>query len=178
MMTPSSEQWRYWAANCSVTRADLELVGPYNTDYRAYGWEDVEWGYRLAKSGVSCQIFEDVEVKHTAAATSTAIRALRSFESGRAKAHFERDFELAGGASPGRPDWKASAWRCLVGIYSIPLNERRIHHLGAECDRVLNHLPARMATILVALNVEASGRAGYRSKVRESRGPRRRHRKF
>ena len=44
--------WRFWAGNVGVRRASWERVGPYDTDFRAYGWEDVDWGYRLHTAGI------------------------------------------------------------------------------------------------------------------------------
>ena len=44
--------WQHWAANCSVSRETWERIGPYDEAYRGYGWEDIDWGYRLHQAGV------------------------------------------------------------------------------------------------------------------------------
>ena len=49
----TGHSWNYWAGNCSVTRADFDTVGHYDVSFRAYGWEDVDWGFRLARTGAT-----------------------------------------------------------------------------------------------------------------------------
>ncbi|HPZ08857.1 MAG TPA: glycosyltransferase [Candidatus Eremiobacteraeota bacterium] len=46
--------WLYFmTGNASVSRDKLIEVGMFDEDFQGYGWEDIELGYRLAKSGIS-----------------------------------------------------------------------------------------------------------------------------
>ncbi|MBK9475376.1 MAG: glycosyltransferase [Tetrasphaera sp.] len=40
----AEQGWRLWSGNVSVTREVYDEVGEYDTDFREYGWEDVDWG--------------------------------------------------------------------------------------------------------------------------------------
>ena len=81
--SPADQAWRYWAANVSVTADTWRRVGEYDVSYRAYGWEDVDWGYRLHRAGVPISVEPDVEARHHGAAATTGDRALRAYYSGR-----------------------------------------------------------------------------------------------
>lgn len=149
--------WRYWAGNCSVTRETWEQVGPYDPDYRLYGWEDVDYGYRLHAAGIAVHLVEELETPHRVAAVTTAIRARRAAHSGAARRLFEAKHPAAG--LPGAvPAW--SVWNAAVRALSrVPIPPDR---LGGAVDRVLAVLPAPVGRKLVALAVEASALAGYR----------------
>jgi hypothetical protein len=49
---PAQQRWRLWGANVSVRRDTWRDIGGYDTAYRAYGFEDVDWGYRLHRAGI------------------------------------------------------------------------------------------------------------------------------
>lgn len=155
--TPSDRTWRFWAGNCSITRDTWKRVGPYDPEYRLYGWEDVDYGYRLHEAGVPVQLAPELETPHRVAAVTTEIRARRASHSGAARRIFERKHPEAG--LPGAvPPW--SLWNGMVRALSrVPIpSDRR----GAAVDRVLPHLPAAMGRKLVALSVESAALAGYR----------------
>jgi GT2 family glycosyltransferase len=45
--------WLYFmTGNCSVRRADLDLVGRFDEDFTGYGHEDLELGYRIQHAGI------------------------------------------------------------------------------------------------------------------------------
>ena len=71
-----------WGAVCSVDRKVGEALGWYDPRFSAYGWEDVEFGYRLMSSGVRIVKLEGVEVQHLAAATTFSGKLARGFEAG------------------------------------------------------------------------------------------------
>ena len=86
---PPDTRWRYWGGNVSVDRETWDRVGPYDEGYRGYGWEDVDWGYRVHSAGVPITVVPGLETDHHIAATTTAGRALRAYYSGSARRRFE-----------------------------------------------------------------------------------------
>jgi GT2 family glycosyltransferase len=45
--------WLYFmTGNCSVRKADLDLVGRFDEDFTGYGHEDLELGYRIQQAGI------------------------------------------------------------------------------------------------------------------------------
>ena len=75
--------WRFWGGNVSVDRATWERVGPYDdVTFRHYGWEDVDYGYRVHLAGIPVRVIADLAVPHHAAAVSTRSRAVRALYSG------------------------------------------------------------------------------------------------
>lgn len=153
---PPTDTWRYWAGNCSVTRATWDLIGPYDTAFRAYGFEDVDWGYRLSLAGIPVLLDPALETEHRIAATTTAGRAQRSFYSGAARHRFDEKHRIAHPAAP-----SSGAWNRLVAGVAHRLDERRAVRLGTAVDRVATVLPTPLARKAVALVVEASSRAGH-----------------
>jgi glycosyltransferase involved in cell wall biosynthesis len=159
------DAWRYWAANVSVTAETWRRVGPYDERFRAYGWEDVDWGYRLHRLGIPVLIERDVEARHLGAASTTADRALRAYYSGAARHRFlaahAGDGRLAGLLSP--PVTGDGAWGRLVEAVAARATEARVRRAGARLDRITPLLPVPVAEKLVALLVEGSALAGHRA---------------
>lgn len=150
--------WRYWAGNCSITREVWEAVGPYDSEYRLYGWEDVDYGYRIHAAGFELRLAPELETPHRVAAVTTAIRARRAAHSGAARRLFERKHPKAGLPSA-IPGW--SLWNTLVrGLSRAPVNPSR---RGAIVDAVLRFLPRGVGRKLVALSVESAALGGYRN---------------
>jgi glycosyltransferase involved in cell wall biosynthesis len=156
---PGAVAWRYWAANVSVTRAVADAVGEYDEGFRAYGWEDVDWGYRLHLAGFPVVIAQEVEALHHGAAATTAARAQRAFYSGAAR----RRFDVKHG--PLAPPTKAptGAWGGLVRSTAARLSERSVMRRGASIDALLPALPRPVGHKAVALLVESAAIAGYAS---------------
>lgn len=156
---PQERRFQYWAGNSSVTREVYDAVGGYDPTYRAYGWEDVDFGYRLQKLGVRIELVPELETPHYVAAVTTAIRASRAIASGRARWTFER---LHGVGTSGRvkPD-NDSAWNRLVNGLADRLTAQRSARLAALVDAMLPVLPAAVGRKAVAAVVEASGISGY-----------------
>lgn len=156
----SSTPWRYWAGNASVTRALWEQVGPYDPDYRAYGWEDVDWGYRLQAAGVPVQLAPELETPHYMAATTTVTRVDRAFHSGAARLTFEAKHGT--GHLP-TPSPGTGAWGVLVRAATASLASRkRLLRAARLVDEALPRVPAPIGRKLVALLVESAGLVGYR----------------
>lgn len=153
---PVSERWRYWAGNCSVTRAVWELVGPYDLQFRAYGWEDVDWGYRAHSLGIPIVLVHSLETEHRIAATTTASRAERAFYAGAARSKFEEKHGLVS-QSPAA----GSVWDSAVIKLAMSLNESRVTALGRSVDKLARALPRPIAKKAVALSIEASAVAGH-----------------
>lgn len=152
--TAPDRTWQYWAGNCSVTRRRWMDVGPYDVTFRSYGWEDVDWGYRLANLGVRVVLDRELETEHRIAAVTTGLRAQRAFYAGAAKATFERKHGIARETRPGLP------WNWLVSATSSVLNERRVEAIGRAVDAAARRVPQPVAQKSVALLVEASSYAG------------------
>ncbi|MGB4135986.1 MAG: glycosyltransferase family A protein, partial [Microbacterium sp.] len=104
---PADRRWRYWCGNVSVTRGTYDAVGGYDADYRAYGWEDVDWGYRLSRLGAEVVLAPELETPHHIAAVTTEIRVQRAFHSGAAKRTFiaKHGAEAFGERTPGTGVW-------------------------------------------------------------------------
>ena len=157
-VAPPEVRWRYWGGNVSVDRESWELVGPYDESFRAYGWEDVDWGYRLTQAGVAIVVDPALETDHHIASTSTRDRALRAYYSGSARHRFEAKHgaEVLA-AAPSRDPWVVA----VTGTSRV-LRERRLGLVAGLVDRALPVLPRRFGAKAVALLVEAGARAGYR----------------
>jgi len=149
--------WRYWAGNASVTRETAAQVGGYDEAFRAYGWEDVDWGFRLHRLGIPVVLDPGLETTHRLSATTAAGRVERAFFSGAARRQFVAKHELHELAPP-RPH---SAWTRTVALVARGLTESRSRRAGAMADTMAAVLPARAARTLVGLLVEAASEAGY-----------------
>jgi GT2 family glycosyltransferase len=151
--------WRYWAANVSVTREVAVQVGEYDEDYRGYGWEDVDWGFRLHQAGVPVVIAGELEALHHGAAATTTTRAQRAFHSGAAR----RRFESKHGPNALPVTAPRGLWgRAVLGA-SAHLDEPRVTKVGAAIDTALPKLPTALGQKAVALLVESAAIAGYTS---------------
>lgn len=151
--------WRYWAGNCSISRSTWNRIGAYDPDYRLYGWEDVDYGYRLHAAGIPVLLEQSLETTHRVAAVTTKERARRAAHAAGARRIFERkhpDHPLPS-AVPGN-----GAWNSLVRVSSVTL-ARRPAVFGAAVDRIIAVMPRPIAKKLVALAVESSALAGYRN---------------
>lgn len=157
--TPIDLQWRHWGANVSVTKELHNLIGGYDERYRTYGWEDVDYGYRLKEAGVPVVIAPELTALHHAAATTTAIRASRALHSGAARDMFLR---LNGPRSLGAPPNRSGLWGSLVWAGSELVTERNLRTWASMVDRVTDRLPDRVAEKLIAFTVESAGLAGIR----------------
>ena len=156
-IAPPGERWRYWAGNCSMTRATWEKTGPYDTDFRAYGYEDVDYGYRLAALGVPIILDPGLETEHRIAATTTAARGQRAYYSGAARHRFEQKHAIRPQQIPA-----TGLWNRGVAAVSRHLNESRVGRLGAAVDLISDHVPELVAGKAVAMVVESSAAAGQR----------------
>lgn len=154
------EVWRYWAGNCSTTRDLWDEVGPYDPDYRAYGWEDVDWGYRLHKLGVPVRLVRELETPHYVAAVTTRNRVQRAFHSGAARRLFEAKHGL-GLLSSAEPP-ATSAWnRAVLNIGRSP-SRRLLDATATAVDLGARVLPRSISRKGIALLVEGGSVAGYR----------------
>lgn len=57
--------WRYFSTNnSSVLRSDLEAVGNFDEEFKTYGFEDLELGYRLHQRGLAFRFLPGAESLH------------------------------------------------------------------------------------------------------------------
>lgn len=168
---PANERWRLWAANCSISRSAWEQIGPYSSAYTGYGWEDVDYGYRLHKAGIGIEIAEGATAEHHGPARSVDARARKAFDSGKARATFlaqHPDAPISAAQTP------SGLWGLAVGTLANKMTHRS--SVGATpslVDHALSVVPKGIGTKLAALNVEAAGLAGERvGKVKGDRAPR------
>ncbi|GAA2557694.1 GT2 family glycosyltransferase [Neomicrococcus aestuarii] len=159
LKTDSSSTWRYWAANVSMPREIWNIVGPYDLNYRKYGWEDVDYGYRIHEAGFPILIAPTLLTIHHAGATTTRSRALRALHSGAAREIFLKrhgEHVLASGQS-------RSLWNSAVEIVGRVGTEKVIGGAASLTDRLLPLVPKKIGRKLVALLVEGAGLSGIRS---------------
>lgn len=154
-----SMTWRYWAGNVSVSRETYEVVGPYHPDYRAYGWEDVDWGFRLHQAGIPVVLAPELETPHHAAAQSSAVRVKRAFHSGAARRTFEAKHGV--GHLPPAVPTDHSPWNTLVRDLAR-LDREPMLRVADSLDSRLARLPVPLARKLVSLVVEAAAVSGHR----------------
>lgn len=155
---PAGQRWRLWGANVSVTRQTWDRVGTYDLAYRAYGMEDVDWGYRLHALGTPIALDPDLDAPHHGAATTTTIRASRAFHSGAARRTFER---LHGTTALGSWHQPAGLWDRAVratGRHTGPTGSARMARLT---DRALPLLPRYAAEKAIAFTIESAAIAGH-----------------
>ena len=155
---PADATWRYWAGNASVTRETAELVGGYDEAFRAYGWEDVDWGLRLHRSGVPVVLDRALETTHRLSAVTARSRVERAFFSGAAR----RQFVAKHGMVDLVPPAPHSPWTRAVALVARGLSESRARSAGRAADALARVLPSRASRTLVGLLVEAASEAGYR----------------
>ncbi|MEA5153974.1 glycosyltransferase family 2 protein [Raineyella sp.] len=158
---PAHLRYRLWAANCSLSRALYEILGGYDSRYHAYGWEDVDFGYRLSEAGVPIELLPGLETPHYAASVTTAIRVRRAYASGEARWLFDSIHGL-GVSGPAGPT-EASLWNRMVNTLADHLTDVTAQRLARIVDGLLPVIPTFMGRKAVAAVVEASGVAGYRS---------------
>jgi len=157
--TPSDQTWRHWGANVSVTRETYDRVGPYDPRYRAYGWEDVDWGYRLHHLGVPITIDPACEVKHLGAASNTLDRAKRAYLSSAAR----ETFRVIHGPLADPPAVRdRTPWNRLLDITAAPLSLRTLPVAARIAEGAAAVLPRRIGEKAIALTVESASLAGSR----------------
>lgn len=151
--------WRLWAGNVSVTRETAALIGGYDERYRGYGWEDVDYGYRLRQHGIPVLVAPELTVDHLMAATTTHVRALRALHAGAGMSTFQ---EIHGPNALPETAKPASTWGFLVNLTAKLVTERTLAAACPPTDALLDHLPPWVAEKTVALLVEAAHVAGTR----------------
>lgn len=155
---PAAERWRLWAASCSVTRETWESIGIYDERYMGYGWEDVDYGYRLHAAGLPIELVEAATAEHHGPARTARARAMKAFEAGGARATFRR---LHPEAPIGSPAAGNGLWGAAVRLTASSMQSRQaVDQRAGWVDRMLPAVPTSVGRKLVALTVEAAGLAG------------------
>ena len=159
LATPPDRTWRWWSGNVSTTSDDYDLVGDYDESFREYGWEDIDWGYRLHLLGVPVVIPPGFTTLHHGPVTTTVERALRAYSSGAARHRFVAKH---GEDALGEVERERSVWTGLVAALSALATDKSIARAAAVADRTIGHLPPWVAEKTVALLVQGAARAGSR----------------
>lgn len=157
--TRPEQRWRLWGGNVSCTCETYERVGGYDARYRGYGWEDLDFGYRLHLLGVGIELAEGANVRHHMASVTTSIRAKRAWDSGAARALFE-SIHGAGTTGPALPEGDYP-WNRVVRGWAGQLTPRKLARSTRLVDTVLPVLPRPLGRKLVALSVEAAAAGGF-----------------
>lgn len=157
--TDPSAAWRHWAANVSVTAATASAIGGYDSRYRRYGWEDVDYGYRLHQAGIPVVIAPELTTDHHMAATTTTVRALRALHSGAARETF---VQIHGDEAVKSEQNHRNFWQTIVTFTAKIITEQSLTVLGTGTDVVIGRLPQPVGQKLVALLVESAGVAGVK----------------
>ncbi|WP_051215027.1 glycosyltransferase family 2 protein [Granulicoccus phenolivorans] len=152
------ERWTLWAACASIDRAAWAAAGGFDESF-GYG-EDSELGYRLHRAGVTMLVDPALEVAHRGPIHEVARRVPRAYLAGESRRRFaERHPEAA--RLPQRP---RTPWEVLVAVTARVLStEAACARAGRALDPVIRRVPAPVARKLIALAVEAAGRAGARA---------------
>lgn len=152
-----ARRWRHWCGNVSVTRETYERVGEYDTRFRTYGWEDVDWGYRLHRSGVEIVFAPELETPHHIAAVTTEIRVKRAFYSGAAKTAFSAKHgeDVLGARRTGIGVWGRLIERTAARNGLSDLLSR-----ARSADAALDRMPRWAAEKRVAWLVESAALSG------------------
>lgn len=158
--TPPRERWKLWGGNTSVRRKVFDRLGGFDDRYRGYGWEDLDFGYRLHQLGLPIELLPDAEVRHHMASVDTRARAQRALLSGMARHTF--DTLHGSGASGKQVQARTSVWNAAVVGASCALTPATTPVVAGAVDRLLPPLPEALGRKLVALIVEAAGASGYR----------------
>lgn len=154
--------WHYWAANCSMSADTFKKIGGYDQRYRRYGWEDVDMGYMLYKSGIKLVLAPELEVNHYIAATTTAGRARRALHSGSSRQIF---VEKYGRHVLPEPNPKG-VWGICVRILAALSTEKTTQWFGTLIDSVADKLPEHIAEKFMALIIESASFAGIKYPTR------------
>ena len=157
LAAPPDQRWRFWGGNTSVSREVFGRVGEFDDRYRGYGWEDVDFGYRVHRLGIQIEVVPAAEVRHHMASIDTRTRAQRAFWSGQARRQFEAIHGSEVSSPPGAPTW----WSRATATVARGLDDRRTERLGSAIDRALPVIPAPLGRKAVALLVESAGLAGF-----------------
>lgn len=153
--TPPESTWKFWAGNVSIDAETYAKIGPYDADYRAYGWEDVDWGYRLHAAGVPIVVDPALTTPHHLAAVTTQIRARRAYQSAAARHLFEKKHPEA--MADYYLPW--SPWNLAVrAVAALP--PKVTLKAAAAVDDVLPKVPTSVGGKLVALVVEGCALGG------------------
>lgn len=156
--TPPDQAWRWWSGNVSTTREDYQRVGPYDESFRSYGWEDVDWGYRLHRAGREILIAPGFQTLHHGPVVATSERALRAFHSGSAYRRFCAKHPEAAEA-PAAP---AGIWDRLVRAGARLSTETSLARVGRALDATTDRMPPWLAEKLIALTIQSAADAGRR----------------
>jgi glycosyltransferase involved in cell wall biosynthesis len=163
---PTNRPWRRWAASCSVTRPMFDAVGAYDTAFRAYGWEDVDWGFRLHLAAATFVLDHGLEAGHLGAPATTRIRCDRAFLSGMARQKFITKHSIADEPETPR-SVRENLWNIAVWLMARCPRPARTFYAGM-IDQTGDRLPTALGRKLIALAVESSGRAGSRAAHRRN----------
>lgn len=157
--TAPDHRWRLWGGNVSCTRETFDRVGGYDQRYRGYGWEDLDFGYRLSKLGIPIELAEGADVRHHMASVTSSIRARRAWDSGAARARFEA---IHGAGVTGAPEPAGDdPWNRLVRGCARQLTPTRLKASTRAVDALLPVLPTAVGRKLVALAVESASVGGF-----------------
>lgn len=149
------DRWRHWGGNTSVPRAVYDRVGGFDDRYRGYGWEDVDFGYRVHQLGIPIVMVPEAQVRHHMASIDTTTRVARAYASGSARRHFERIHSIR--PSSTEPN---SQWERLTRAVANRMDADSASTAARFVDRALPVLPRPVGRKAVALVVESAARAG------------------
>ncbi len=159
-------RWRYWGGNSGVHRDLWVAVGPYDSEtFTGYGYEDVDWGYRIGRQGGSVCLVPELETQHQAAATTTSIRLGRAYQSGIGKARFEFKHALEPEPEPGSG---RNPWALTVRAGSRISGQAAFERVGHRIDWLLNGIPASAGRRVIDLAIEAAHESGYSDRIAET----------
>ena len=154
---PPDATWRRWGANVSVSRATWDRVGPYDPRFTQYGWEDIDWGYRVHQAGIPVVVRPELEVEHLNPAPTAGVRAVKAYQSGESRSVFV-DKHGPGVLSDSVP--MNSPWNVAVrGVSGVMRSKRIVETLGGPVDALLPRVSPRVGLKVASLLIESAGAA-------------------
>ncbi|WP_067781984.1 glycosyltransferase family 2 protein [Actinomyces vulturis] len=153
------QTWHLWAGNCSIRRETWERVGEYSPAYTHYGWEDVDYGYRLYKHNIPVILAPELETIHHGAAISVSSRTIRAFHSAAAKNTFASEHPSV--LDP--PEFPHDTWGKILRVVGSLETEENYLKASEYVDKILPFLHPAIGKKLVASLIESAAVKGYYS---------------
>lgn len=154
---PAGATWRRWGANVSVSRATWNLVGPYDLRFNQYGWEDIDWGYRVHEAGIPVVVRPELEVDHLNPAPTAGIRATKAYQSGQSRSVFvdKHGPGVLSDSIPMNSPWNLAVW----GVSALMRSKRTVEALGRPVDALLPRVSPTIGLKVASLLIESAGAA-------------------
>ncbi len=159
---PRGERWRYWGGNVSVDRDTWDRVGPTTSPTAATAGRTPTGASGCTRPGSGSWWRPDWRPTITSRPPPRPA-ARCAYQAGSAKRRFEAKHGVRVDGPRGHDPWNLAV-RAASGL----LTESGIGRVGDVVDHLAERSPRWVAEKIVALSVEASALAGYRTSTQET----------